>query len=210
MSTTEIEIENADLLIATKNSGKVRELRQMLADLPIALRTIDELGLSLDVDETGQTFEENAIIKGQAYARASSLMTIADDSGLEVDALRGEPGVKTARYGGKDLSPAERYELLLQEMQDIPWEKRTARFRCAIALASPNGVISIAEGKCDGIIAFEPSGTRGFGYDPIFFLPDLDRTMAQLTPSEKEKVSHRGKAIRALRANLLALLASGN
>lgn len=190
------------LLVATYNPGKVREYRELLAGLPVEVTYPDELALSLDVAETGSTFAENAILKATAYARASGLWTWADDSGLEVDALGGAPGVLSARYAGPGASDADRYRKLLNALAGVPWDRRTARFRCTVALVTPAGLVRTAEGICEGIIAFGPIGDNGFGYDPVFYLPDWGLTMAQLPPEVKNQISHRGRAARAAAAIL--------
>jgi XTP/dITP diphosphohydrolase len=160
--------------------------------------------------EVGDTFAENARLKAVSYAMAGGRLTLADDSGLEVDALDGRPGVHTARYGGDALTPEERYQLLLREMRHVPWELRTARFRCAIALAAPDGaLLGESEGVCEGIIALEPAGSGGFGYDPVFYLPDRELTMAQLAPGEKKEISHRGRALRAMAPEIKWHVAGG-
>jgi len=151
------------LLVATRNPGKVVELSQMLGDLEVELLSLDDAGTDLEVAETGTTFRLNAILKSTAYARETGLLTLADDSGLEVDALGGKPGVHTARFGGPGLNPRQRYELLLRELVDVPWERRTARFRCSVALADDEGFIGAADGVCEGVIAWEPRGSGGFG-----------------------------------------------
>jgi XTP/dITP diphosphohydrolase len=183
-----------DLLVATRNKGKVRELADMLSDLQVDWLTLDDIALSAEVAETGDTFRENAILKANGYASASGLLTLADDSGLEVDALGGRPGVHTARFGGPGLTPVQRYERLLSELQQVPWAQRTARFRCVVALANPAGLIGTAEGTCEGLIANEPAGDGGFGYDPVFYLADRHKTMAELPAEVKHKLSHRGQA----------------
>lgn len=187
-----------ELLVATRNQGKVQEYADLLADMNLVWRNLAEVGINLEVAETGATFEENATIKAVAYAQASGLLTLADDSGLEVDYLGGQPGVQTARYGGEGLSPRERYERLLASLIGVPMAERTARFRCVIALADRDGLIATADGVCEGLIAFEPAGTGGFGYDPIFVLPDRKVTMAELPAAEKHKISHRGRALVAM------------
>ena len=186
------------LLVATHNRGKVAEFAEMLADLDLAWVGLDDLGIRQDVAETGQTFQANAELKALAYAAQTGLLTLADDSGLEVDALDGQPGVLTARYGGAGLSHQERYALLLRNLDGVPEAARTARFRCVIALARPEGVVGTAVGVCEGRIAFEPAGSGGFGYDPVFFLPDRNLTMAQLPSAVKHQISHRGRALRAI------------
>lgn len=195
------------LLVATHNTGKAREYRELLAGLPLEVTYLDAEGITLEVDETGSTFAENAILKATAYARLSSLWTWADDSGLEVDALGGAPGVHSSRYAGSGASDADRYRKLLHALAGVPWDRRTARFRCVVALATPEGDVRTVEGSCEGVIAFGPLGSGGFGYDPVFYLPDLGVTMAQLTSEEKNKVSHRGRAARAAERLLREMLA---
>ncbi len=196
------------LLIATHNRGKVREYRKLLEDLPFEVVYLDDLGIDETVEETGETFAENAVAKATAYARMTGLLTWADDSGLVVDALGGAPGVRSARYAGPDATDADRYRKLLRALEGVPWEKRTARFRSVVAIATPDGDIWTTEGVCEGVIAFEPKGTQGFGYDPVFYLPDLGRHMAELSPEEKNRISHRGKAARKAR-EILEKLAVG-
>jgi len=192
------------LLIATHNPGKVREYEKLLAGLPLELTYPAQEGLDIEVAETGGSFAENARLKAAAYARASGLLTLADDSGLEVDALGGEPGIRSARYAGSGASDEDRYRLLLEKLQGVPWDKRTARFRCVIAVATPAGQVYTAEGTCEGIIAFEPQGEHGFGYDPVFYLPEHGMTMAELPPETKNRISHRARA-----AHNIQLLVSG-
>jgi XTP/dITP diphosphohydrolase len=188
------------LLIATNNRHKLEEYQEILADLPLRLTHPGAEGLVLDPVETGTTFEENAIIKATAFAQASGLPTLADDSGLEVDALGGEPGVFSARYGdtAKD-DHAGRYRLLLEKLaaRNIAWAERTARFRCVVAISLAGRLIGTAQGSVEGIITFEPRGSGGFGYDPVFFIPEMNRTMAELTAAQKHSISHRGRAARA-------------
>jgi XTP/dITP diphosphohydrolase len=173
------------------------------------LTTPAQEGLSLEVDESGGTFAENAILKARAYAQASGFLTLADDSGLEVDALDGAPGVRSARYAGADASDEDRYRLLLSHLADVPEEERTARFRCVVAVATPEGDVSTAEGHCEGLIGFEPRGRHGFGYDPVFYMPDRGATMAELPPEVKNRVSHRARATQAALPILQRLLAEG-
>ena len=187
------------LLIATHNLGKVREYQELLAGLPLELTYPAQEGLDIEVAETGESFAENARLKAAAYARASGLLTLADDSGLEVDALGGEPGIRSARYAGNDASDVDRYQLLLEKLHGVLWEKRTARFRCVIAVATPGGQIRTAEGTCEGIITFEPSGEHGFGYDPVFYFQEYEMTMAELPPETKNRVSHRARAAQRTR-----------
>ena len=198
------------LLIATHNPGKVREYQHLLAGLPLELTYPAQESLDIEVAETGESFAENAKLKAAAYARASGFLTLADDSGLEVDALGGEPGIHSARYAGQGASDEERYQLLLEKLRGVPWEERTARFRCIIAVATPEGQVHTAEGTCEGIITLAPKGEHGFGYDPVFYLPELDRTMAELPPDVKNRVSHRGQAVREAFSFLLNLKGGKN
>jgi len=187
------------LLLATNNKGKLEELRAMLGNVPFELLSPDQLGLMLDVDEYCKTYASNAIIKAKAFAKASGLLTLADDSGLEVDALGGAPGVLSARYAGPSASDAERIDHLLNKLSDIPEDKRTARFICVIAIVSPSGSVRLCSGSCRGRITTAPHGTNGFGYDPIFFFPKLNKTMAELSAEVKNRISHRARA--AMRAH---------
>jgi XTP/dITP diphosphohydrolase len=182
------------LLLATNNKGKAREYRSLLSGVPFELVTPDEVGIKTEVEEVGESFEENARLKATTLAAESQLLSLADDSGLEVDALGGEPGALSARYAGEGASDGDRVSYLLTKLEGVPKEKRAARFRCVIAIATPEGDIELCSGECDGIIAFEPKGKRGFGYDPIFYLPELKKTMAELPPEEKNRISHRGRA----------------
>ena len=186
------------LLIATRNPGKFREYRKLLGHLPLELTSLEEEGIELQIGETGMSFRQNAIAKAKGYAEISGLPTLADDSGLEVEALGGEPGVKSARYAGPTASDEELIHFLLTKLGDVPWEKRKARFRCVIALAIPQGETYLTEGHCEGIIAFTPAGKHGFGYDPIFYLPEYGLTMAQLKPEVKNHISHRAVAARRM------------
>jgi XTP/dITP diphosphohydrolase len=195
------------LLVATNNPGKVREYRELLSDLRVEITFPAQEGLTLDVEECGDTFEENARIKALAYAQASGLLTLADDSGLEVDALNGAPGVRSARYAGPDANDTERYRKLLAALADVPDERRSARFRCVVALARPDGTVHTADGTCEGEIGFQPRGKHGFGYDPIFVVTDQGgQTMAELSPSLKNRISHRSRALTAARPLLAQAL----
>jgi len=193
------------LLIATQNSGKTREFRLLFAPLEERLCFPSDIGLQIEVLEDGDTYVDNARKKGMAYTRASGLLTLADDSGLEVDALDGAPGIRSARYApGHD---ADRAASLLAYLRDVEWERRAARFRCAIVIITPTEEIYNVEGVCEGMIAFEPAGEGGFGYDPVFYLPDYDCTMAQLLQEEKNRISHRARAAEAAMPILRRLLA---
>jgi XTP/dITP diphosphohydrolase len=184
-----------DLLIATQNPGKMREFRELLAPLHVALQFPPALGLALDVVEDGETYLANARLKATAYAQASGLIALADDSGLEVDALDGAPGIRSARYmAGSDT---DRVTKLLRNLQGIPDEERTARFRCLLLVCSSEDTLLTAEGVCEGLITQRPIGAEGFGYDPIFWLPDHGCTMAQLSAEEKNRISHRARAVQA-------------
>jgi XTP/dITP diphosphohydrolase len=187
----------------------LREYREILAGLPITLTSLSEQGITVDVPEDGETFAENAAFKARAYARLSGLLALADDSGLVVDALDGAPGVRSARFAGENASDADRVKLLLDLLQAVPSGRRHARFVCAIAIADPIGEVRYAEGTGEGCIAVSPRGTYGFGYDPVFFLPDFGRTMAELEPAEKNRISHRAVAGQAARAVLSEMLTGG-
>jgi XTP/dITP diphosphohydrolase len=182
------------LLLGTNNKGKVLEYRALLEGIPFELVTPAELGIAVDVEETGSSFEENASLKARAFAAESGLLTLADDSGLEVDALHGEPGVHSHRYAGEGATDRELVDYLLTRLKDISLQKRTARFRCVIAIATPDGKVTLCQGECRGVITFEPRGAGGFGYDPIFLFPSLNKTMAELTMEEKNRLSHRAMA----------------
>ncbi len=194
------------LLLASNNPGKVAEFRQLLAGCGWEIVTPTELGLDVQVEETGQRYAENATIKAVTYSQASGLVTLADDSGLEVDALGGRPGPLSARYAGSDRTDAERVQALLQELAGVSDEQRTARFRCVIAIVDPAGRVELVEGTVEGRIALEPRGENGFGYDPVFVLPERGMTAAELPPDEKNAVSHRGVAARKARAVLERML----
>ncbi len=193
------------LLIATNNPGKLTEYREILGSLPLDLVTPAMLELEIQVKEDGETYTENALLKARVYAKASGLVTLADDSGLEVDALGGAPGVHSHRFDGGLGDDASRYRLLLERLKDVPAAERMARFRCVTVIATPQGATYTCEGVCPGVILSEPRGEGGFGYDPVFLLPELGRTMAELSREEKNRVSHRGRAGRQARAILLRL-----
>jgi XTP/dITP diphosphohydrolase len=198
------------ILVASTNPGKLKELREMLGG------DIEWVGLSdfkniPEIKEDGKTFAENARKKALGYAKATGLWTLADDSGLVIDALDGEPGVKSARFSGdkdknRGLLDHKNMAKVLKLLQGVPKEKRTARFMCCLCLASPEKVLVETEGKLEGVIAFEQAGENGFGYDPIFFVPELNKTVAQMTSEEKNAISHRGNAIRSLKHSLEQLM----
>lgn len=187
-------------VLATHNPGKLREMGEILKDLGIEVVSPKDLGITVDVEETGTTFAENAMLKAKAVCQAAGLPAIADDSGLCVDALNGAPGVYSARYGGEGLDDKGRYLLLLSSLRGAP--TRAAHFACAVACAFPNGDTLTAEGRCDGSIAYAPLGEGGFGYDPVFLLPEKGKTFGQLSQEEKSAVSHRGKALKEFAGKL--------
>lgn len=187
------------LLLATSNPHKLEEFRTIFSDMPLRLLSLSDVQLNIDVEETGITFAENAELKGRAYAQMSRMLTLADDSGLEIDALGGVPGVHSARYLGRETSYEKRFEVILEQLKGLPLEQRNARFRCVIALAKPSGKICLVEGIVEGVIAESPRGTHGFGYDPIFFLPELGKTFAELEPVDKNRISHRARAAQSAR-----------
>ena len=206
------------LLIASRNPGKMREYRGLLRDTPFQLVSLDDLGIPDEVEETGETFAENARLKAGSYARLSGMLTLSDDSGLEVDALGGDPGVRSARYGGDSgFSDQDRVGLLLHNLEGVPWQKRTARFRCFTAIYWPRDGQDLTEsmevtcvvGSVAGMIQYEPEGGEGFGYDPIFYLPSYRRTMAQLPLEEKNRISHRSDAARVARPVLQIIATYG-
>ena len=184
------------MLIATRNRGKLRELIELLGDIPYELVSLGDMGIHHDVDETGVTFEENATLKAETYCRLAGILTLADDSGLEVDALGGEPGARSARYAGPDASDAERVKFLLGKMVGTNPETWTARFRCVIAIAEPGRPTTLHSGSCEGRLVSEPRGENGFGYDPVFEFPKIGLTMAELSNERKNSVSHRAEAAR--------------
>lgn len=195
-----------EIVLATRNPKKVEEIRAMLADLPIRILSLADFPGIPEPQETGATFAENATIKALAAAKATGKVALADDSGLEVDALGGRPGVLSNRFAGQGATDRDKYMLVLRLMDGVPEDKRTARFRAAIAIARPDGYTVVVEGTCEGRIAHEPRGEYGFGYDPIFYLPDIGKTMAELPPEEKNKVSHRAKAIQAAKQLLIEMM----
>jgi XTP/dITP diphosphohydrolase len=196
------------VVIATTNPHKIEEFRAILADVACELVSPANLDVSVAVEETGATFADNAVLKAIAYAEALNLPALADDSGLEIDALGGEPGVYSARWAGEQTSYPERFRLLFERLRGLPPDARTARYRCVIALAEPrpNGLYDVSNGTLEGQIALEPRGTGGFGYDPIFYVPTLRKTVGELSPDEKHRISHRAQAAAVARQALMRLL----
>ena len=190
------------IIFATGNEGKMREIRQILAAPEIEVFSMKEEGIKTDVEENGTTFEENAVLKAKAVAELTDAVVLADDSGLEIDCLGGEPGVYSARYLGEDTSYRIKNARILERMQNVPEEERTARFVCVIAAVLPDGRTITARGVMEGIIGYEERGEGGFGYDPIFFLPEYGCSTAELTMEQKNAVSHRGKALRLIKEKL--------
>jgi XTP/dITP diphosphohydrolase len=194
-----------ELLLATRNRGKIAELQLLLASLPLRLRNLAEFPATEEVEETGMTFTDNAILKARAYARQTGLWSLADDSGLEVDALGGAPGVFSARYGGAGATDAERVVRLLGELAQCVTEDRRARFICVIAIADRHGqIVNISMGRCEGLIAQAPRGSQGFGYDPVFVPDGFQQTFGELSPEVKQNISHRALALQAARTFLMS------
>jgi len=182
------------LLVATGNPNKACELADLLSGVPFEIVSLRDLGLPTEIDEPADTFEGNAVIKAEAYSQMSGMLTLADDSGLEIDALNGEPGVHSKRFAGEDATDGDRVQIVLQKLEGVPWEQRTAQYRCVIAVAEPGVNTVTCESVCSGIIGHELRGSGGFGYDPVFYLPEYDQTVAELPLKEKNKISHRAKA----------------
>lgn len=194
------------LVVASRNAGKCREMQEILEGLPLEVRPLADFEPVEPVEETGETFEANAAAKALAYARATGQWCVADDSGLEVPALGNRPGIYSARWGGEDGNDRLNNERLVRELRSVPPDRRQARYICVAALASPEKVLLTTRGTCEGLVTDAPAGAGGFGYDPHFLLPDRGCTMAQLAPEEKHAISHRGKALRALREQIAHLL----
>jgi len=195
------------VLIATTNRGKLREIAAVMSDLPVEWVGLPDLPAIEEPVEDGQTFAENARLKARYYAQATGMWTLADDSGLEVDALAGRPGIHSARYAGEPGDDLANNAKMVGELAGVPPDERTARFRCAIVLAAPDAVLAEAEGKIEGVIIDPPRGQNGFGYDPHFLVPSLGKTTAEIDPAQKNSISHRGNALRAIRPALEACLA---
>ena len=188
-----------EVVVASGNKGKIREIRNALKGFGLRIYALSDFQDVPEVEEDGNSFTENALKKARFYSKLFGKLTIADDSGLEVDSLKGMPGIYSARYAGERASGRENNQKLLREIQGVPISQRGARFKCIIAMTSPDGREAIAEGSCKGRIGFKEKGRKGFGYDPLFILPKYGKTMAELTLEEKNRVSHRGKALRKLK-----------
>lgn len=196
------------IVFATGNAGKMKEIREILKDLGIPVMSMKEAGVKTEIEEDGTTFEENAVIKAKAIAsllpcKEEEIVVLADDSGLEIDALNKEPGIYSARYMGEDTPYPVKNRQLIKRLENVPPEKRTARFVCAIAAIFPQGDIATTKGVIEGKIGYEERGENGFGYDPIFYLPDMSKSTAELTAEEKNAISHRGNALRAIKKELV-------
>lgn len=186
------------LIVATKNKGKLGEIQEVLAGFPFEVISMARAGIYNDIEEVGITFEENALIKAMEVYRRTGEMTMADDSGLEVDYLNGAPGIYSSRFAGEGATDADRNNKLLKLLEDVPYEKRTARFVSAIAVVFQDGSHFTVKGTCEGHIGLEPAGDQGFGYDPLFNMPEFGKTMAQMNLEEKNRISHRGKALKMM------------
>ncbi|MBP3476769.1 MAG: XTP/dITP diphosphatase [Lachnospiraceae bacterium] len=190
------------IVFATGNEGKMREIRKILGDLDVEICSMKEAGIQIDIIEDGSTFEENAVIKAKAVAAKTEAVVLADDSGLEIDYLNKEPGIYSARYMGEDTPYAVKNQNLIDRLAGVPDENRTARFVCAIAAALPNGEVITTHGVIEGRIGYEEKGSNGFGYDPIFYVPEYGCSTAELSEEEKNRISHRGKALEAMKLEL--------
>jgi XTP/dITP diphosphohydrolase len=185
-------------IAATKNRGKLKEIQEILGGLPYEVISMEEAGITDDIDETGCTFEENALIKAREIHLKTGQMVMADDSGLEVDCLNGAPGIFSSRFAGPDATDEDKNNKLLDLLKDVPFEKRTARFVCVIALVYPDGNHFTVKGTCEGYIGYKPEGSNGFGYDPLFYMPEFNMTTAQMPSEKKHEISHRGKALKLM------------
>ncbi len=195
-------IQRQPFIVATQNKDKIKEIREILSNLPFTIVSMEEAGFSGDVEETGSTFAENALIKARAVHQVTGGYVMADDSGLSIDALAGAPGIYSARFHGKDSSYEEKIQALWEMLKDVPLEERTAHFNCAVAVVMPDGSSFITQGQLDGVFYDKMLGNNGFGYDPVFFIPERGITTAQMTSQEKHTISHRGKALQAMLAKL--------
>lgn len=192
-----------EVVIATRNRGKIREIQDILKYMNIDVRSLKDFPDIAETEEDGLTFYENALKKARRVCKLTDKLTIADDSGLEVEYLDGNPGIHSARYAGEHATDVLNIEKLLKKLQNVPYAQRKARFRCVIALCSPGGTCHSVEGECEGIIGFEPRGTYGFGYDPVFIVPEYNKTMAEIEPAIKNRISHRARALEKLKAILV-------
>ena len=193
------------IVFATTNEGKVKEIKEILKDFPIEVVSMKEMGITADIEENGTTFEENSLIKARALAKLSGLPALADDSGLEVDYLNGEPGIYSARYLGRDTDYDYKNNYIIDKLSGAKGEDRSARFVCVISLVLPDGREFVERGVVEGLIGYEQKGENGFGYDPIFYLPEYGKTSAELPPEKKNKISHRGKALTAMKKLIVTL-----
>ena len=197
------------IVFATGNTGKMKEIREILSDMDCDVVSMKEIGVDMLIEENGTTFEENAVIKARAVAKACGEIVLADDSGLEVDWLDKEPGIYSARYMGEDTPYSVKNADIIKRLEGVPDEKRTARFRCAIAAVFPDGTEAITCGEIEGRIGYGEKGKTGFGYDPIFYVPEFGRTTAELSDAEKNSISHRGEALRKMKEELRKKLQEG-
>lgn len=191
-----------EIIFATGNAGKAREVAMMFADMDVCVKTLKEAGIEAEIIEDGKTFMENARIKAETIAKYTDKIVLADDSGLVIDYLNGEPGIYSARYMGEATSYDIKNNNILERMSGVPEAERTARFICAMVAAMPDGEVIETEGTMEGIIGWEIAGSNGFGYDPVFYLPQFGKSSAEITPEQKNEVSHRGKALRMMQAQL--------
>lgn len=193
------------IVFATTNEGKVKEIKEILGDFPIEVVSMKEMGITADIEENGTTFEENSLIKARALVKLTGLPALADDSGLEVDYLNGEPGIYSARYLGRDTDYDYKNNYIIDKLSGAKGEERSARFVCVISLVLPDGREFVERGVVEGLIGYEQKGENGFGYDPIFYLPEYGKTSAELPPEEKNRISHRGKALTAMKKLIVTL-----
>lgn len=193
------------IVFATTNEGKVKEIKEILGDFPIEVVSMKGMGITADIEENGTTFEENSLIKARALAKLTGLPALADDSGLEVDYLNGEPGIYSARYLGRDTDYDYKNNYIIDKLSGAKGEDRSARFVCVISLVLPDGREFVERGVVEGLIGYEQKGENGFGYDPIFYLPEYGKTSAELPPEKKNKISHRGKALTAMKKLIVTL-----
>ena len=193
------------IVFATANEGKVKEIKEILKDFPIEVMSMKDMGITADIEENGDTFEENSLIKARALVKLTGLPALADDSGLEVDYLNGEPGIYSARYLGRDTDYDYKNNYIINKLSEAQDKERSARFVCVISLVLPDGREFVERGVVEGLIGYEQRGENGFGYDPIFYLPEYGKTSAELSPYEKNKISHRGKALSAMKRLIMDL-----